>query len=72
MCAYLPLPASHSNIYEAAGVCYSLLRTTLGGLLLLLGFDLHHLYISQRPSWLLSHGCNKPLWEPWNAADYAR
>jgi hypothetical protein len=38
--AHLPLATSKSNVDESAGVCYSLLRTALGGLLLLLRLNL--------------------------------
>lgn len=38
--AYLSLATHHRNIDESAGVLNSLLRSALGGLLLLLGFDL--------------------------------
>ena len=41
---YLPLPTSHGDIHESAGVCDSLLCASLGGLLLLLWFHL----LSQR------------------------
>lgn len=37
---HLPLAAGHGDIDEAPGVCDSLLRAALWGLLLLLGFDL--------------------------------
>jgi hypothetical protein len=39
---HLPLPTSHGNIHEAAGVLDALLRAALGGLFLLLGLDLHN------------------------------
>jgi hypothetical protein len=36
----LPLATGESNVHEAAGVCDSLLRAALGGLLLLLRLNL--------------------------------
>ena len=44
----LPLPTCHSNVDEATGVGYPLLRTALGGLLLLLWLHLYRRQISNR------------------------
>lgn len=44
--AYLPLATSQSNVHETAGICDSLLRATLGGLLLLLGLNLESKSVS--------------------------
>ena len=37
----LPLATGHGDVDETAGVCDPLLRAALGGLLLLLGLNLH-------------------------------
>ena len=44
----LPLPTGHGNVDEATGVGYPLLRTSLGGLLLLLWLHLYRRQISNR------------------------
>lgn len=41
MHAYLPLPTRHRDVDEAPRICDSLLRSALGGLLLLLRFNLY-------------------------------
>ena len=53
---YLPLATGESDVHETAGVCDSLLRAALGGLLLLLWLNLWvypsafvHLFIHQPP-----------------------
>jgi hypothetical protein len=47
---HLPLAAGHGDVDEAAGVLDALLRAALGGLLLLLWFDLFHIHQSASPS----------------------
>jgi hypothetical protein len=42
VCADLPLATCKSDVYESAGVCYSFLRATFGGLLLLLWLNLSY------------------------------
>ena len=38
---YLSLPTGHCHVHESSGVCDSLLRSALWGLLLLLGLNLY-------------------------------
>jgi hypothetical protein len=47
--SYLSLAASHGDVDETSSVCYSLLRASLGGLLLLLRLDLSSVLVSPGP-----------------------
>jgi hypothetical protein len=55
----LPLATGEGNVHEAAGVCDSLLRPALGGLLLLLRLNLL-ICVRQRSFLYQNHDCVDP------------